>query len=158
MAQNPRKTEPMARSKEIQSLRKTERMGIQRDTIRDLATPSTKNRGTIPMPHAPRKGPSSDRVEGGEIQIGSAPVPDALPEDRMDLSKLGPRFAKTVKVARRPAEFQAPGFEDDLETIDPRPRRSRTKPWVMVATLVVVILASMAVVLLFLIARQRGLF
>jgi hypothetical protein len=158
MGQNPRKTERMARSKELQSLRKTERMGIARDTVRDVApVAASKNRGTIPMAHAPRKGPSSDRVEGGEVRIGSGSLPGDVPEERTDLSKLGGRFAKTVKVARRPAEIQAPGFADDLEEVAPRRVRSRTRTWVMVGTLVVGVLAVTAVALLLLIARQRGL-
>jgi hypothetical protein len=149
----------MARSKELKSLRKTERMGIERDTLRDLApVPATKNRGTIPMAHAPRKGPSSDRVEGGEVRIGAGSLPDDLPEERTDLSKLGGRFAKTVKVARRPAEIEAPGFIDDLEALAPRPAPSGRKPWIVLGTVVIVVLAGMAVALLVLIARQRGLF
>ena len=64
MADKSRKTEPMARAANVASVRKTERMGIERDTIRDLppvepAAPATPlPRGTIPMAHAPRgKGP-----------------------------------------------------------------------------------------------------
>jgi hypothetical protein len=148
----------MARSKELKSLRRTERMGIERDTLRDLApAAATKNRGTIPMAHAPRKGPSSDRVEGGEVRIGSGSVPTELPEERTDLSKLGGRFAKTVKVARRPAEIQAPGFADDLDEVAPRPARSKTKTWMTIGTVAIVLLACTAVALLFLIAKQRGL-
>ena len=168
MADESRKTEPMARAANVASMRKTERMGIERDTIRDLppvepAAPATPlPRGTIPMAHAPRgKGPSSDRVEGGLVEVGSGKVPDALPDERVDLSKVDPRRAKTMKVARRPREFLAPSFEEqayeDEETALRRaPNPGRSSAMIMGVALIV-LLVILALVLGLLVAKQRGL-
>lgn len=164
MAQDPRKTVPMPKreAKDLTSMRRTERMGIERDTIRDLpgSAESAKNlpRGTVPMAHAPRKGPASDRVEGGEIRMGSGKVASKEAQERLDLSKLGSRFAKTMKVPKRPAEFLAPETFDSEEDVAARRRRKRTNPTIIFGTALIVLLTLLAIVLLLLIGKQRGLF
>lgn len=167
MAHDPRKTVPMPKRepKDLGSVRRTERMGIERDTLRDLDPVETKNlpRATVPMAHAPRgKGPRSDRVEGGEVRVGSGEVPDEGEADgRVDLSRAGPRHAKTMKVARRPQEYLAPmSFEDaEGEEASARARKpARANSTFFFAVALMVLLVVLAVILLLLIAKQRGLF
>ncbi len=169
MAQDPRKTVPMPKrdAKDVTSLRRTEKMGMERDTLRDLPAPDLgeKNlpRATVPMAHAPRgKGPKSDRVEGGEIQVAPGEVSSKNAGDSLDLSKLGPRFAKTMKVPKRPQEFLAPAsFESaspDPEVQAPPKRVKTQNPAIIFGAALVVLLALLAVVLLLLIGKQRGLF
>ncbi len=165
MAQDPRKTVPMSKreAKDLTSLRRTERMGIERDTVRDLpqqeGMPKVLPRGTVPMAHAPRKGPASDRVEGGEIRVGSGKVASKEAQERFDLSKMGSRFAKTMKVPKRPAEFLAPmSFESEAGEGARPVRGKRPNPTLIFGGALIVLLTLLALLLLLLIGKQRGLF
>ena len=158
---------PKRDAKDVTSLRRTERMGMERDTLRDLpAAPDVgaQNfaRATVPMAHAPRgKGPKSDRVEGGEIKVASGEISTNHSAELLDLSKLGPRHAKTMKVPKRPQEFLSPVAFDSASPDSEAGARSpakRRSPTLLFGTALIVLLALLAVVLLLLIGKQRGLF
>lgn len=157
MAHDPRKTVPMPKGdpKKLASSRKTEPMGLARDTIKnapdhDYGFPVEPGpRGTIPM-----RGKNA-----AEIVIGVGKRPLREDADKIDVSKADPRRAPTQKVSRRPSSYLPTDYKEieDEETQRRRARAAVSHSSVMGIALVV-ILGLLAVVLGLLVLKQRGTF
>lgn len=156
MAYDPRKTVPMPKGdpKKLASLRKTEPMGLARDTVRDAVEQAKRSprelgpRGTLPMRAA-----SKD-----EVVIGVGQRPRREDVDKVDVSKADPRRAPTQRVARRPSSYLPDNYreEEDEETQTRRATGASTSTVMGVA--LVVILGLLAVILGLLVLKQRGAF